>query len=165
VFMRSQQSSPSPRAFAQRGRIGPRRSAGRYPGQGPTQDLPLVDLSQLNEAMSRVVNGMLLRTLSSPEVRAAFFDEIRGIVREELARTPFADRLVDAAEGAQIMGMTEAAMRKAAARGSIPCEHRGRRLRFRLSALMGDNEARRGDQGEADALVPPPTSSSSSTRP
>jgi len=158
-FMRSQQSSPSPRAFAQRGRMGPRRSAGHHPGQAPTQALPLVELSQLNDAMSGVVNGMLLRAFSSPEVRAAFFDEIRGIVREELARTPFADRLVDAAEAAQIMGMTEAAMRKAAARGAIPCEHRGRRLRFRLSALMGDTEASRGDQASGDAEGPPTDSS------
>lgn len=154
VFMRLQQSSTSPRAVTPRDRMGPRRSVGLRPGQASTQVLPRADLSQLNDAMAGVANGMILRALSNPEVRAAIFDEIRTIVREELARTPFADRLVDAAEGAKIMGMTEAALRKAAARGTVPCEHRGRRLRFRLSALLDESEGRCGNQGASDAASP-----------
>ena len=99
------------------------------------------------------------RALTSPEVRAAIFDEIRTIVREELARMPFSDRLMDVAEAAERMGMTEAALRKAAARDTIPCEHRGRRPRFRLSVLMGEAEARPGNQGAANAGAPPASSS------
>ena len=150
MFMRPRQSTSSPRAFAPGDRMGPRRSAGSRPGPGSTQELPVADLSQLNHALGSVANGIILRAFASPEVRAAIFDEIRTIVREELARMPSSDRLMDAAEAAGRMGMTEAALRKAAARGTIPCEHRGRRLRFRLSVLMGEAEARGGNQGAGD---------------
>jgi excisionase family DNA binding protein len=45
-------------------------------------------------------------------------------------------------EAAERLGMTESALRKAVARGTIPCQRLGRRLRFRLSELMVEAEAR-----------------------
>jgi hypothetical protein len=157
--MRSRQSSPSPRAFARGDRIGPRGNSAFRPRPTSSQDLPRADLSQLNDALVGVANATIARALASPEIRAAIFDEIRIIVREEIARAPFADRLMDAAEAAERIGMTEAALRKAAARGTIPCQHKGRRLRFRLSELMVEVEARRGRRDSADTIVPPTFSS------
>jgi hypothetical protein len=113
----------------------------------------------VGDAMTGMVDAVIGRVFANPEIRAALLDDIRTIVREELARMPSSDRLMDAAEAAERMGMTEAALRKAAARGTIPCEHRGRRLRFRLSVLMGEAEARGGNQGAANAGVPPTSSS------
>lgn len=139
--------------------MGTRRSAGPRAGLASRQDLPRADLSQLNDAMAGVVNAMIARALTIPEIRAAIFDEIRSIVREEIARAPFADRLMDAAEAAERIGMTEAALRKAATRGTIPCQHKGRRLRFRLSQLMVEVEARRGRRDSADTMAPPTSSS------
>ena len=92
---------------------------------------------------------MLARVLSNPMIIAAILDEIRTIVREEIERAPFADRLLDAAEAAERIGMSEGALRKAVARGTIPCQRYGRRLRFRLSELMAETNAhgeRRGSR-------------------
>lgn len=46
------------------------------------------------------------------------------------------DRFVDAEEAAQVLGMTNAAARKAAARATLTTEWVGRRLRFSLSGLL-----------------------------
>jgi hypothetical protein len=48
--------------------------------------------------------------IATREIREAIF-EIRAIVRHEIARTPFAYRLMDVAEAADRLGMTEAALR------------------------------------------------------
>jgi len=157
--MRSRQASPSPRAFVPGNRIGPRGSVASRPRPPSPQDLPRADLSLLNDALVGVANAPIARALASPEIRAAIFDEIRAIVREEISRAPFADRLMDAAEAADRIGMSEAALRKAAARGTIPCQHKGRRLRFRLSELLVEMEARRGSRDSADAVTPPTSSS------
>jgi hypothetical protein len=109
--------------------------------------------------MTGMVDAVIGRVLANPELLNVILAEIRTILREELARTPSADRLMDAAEAAERLGMTEAALRKAAARGTVPCEHRGRRLRFRLSVLMTEVESSRGNQGAADAVMPPTSSS------
>jgi excisionase family DNA binding protein len=90
-----------------------------------------------------VVDAVIARVLSNPRLVASVLQEIRAIVREEIAKASFADRLLDAPEAAERLGMTEAALRKAAARGTIPCQRLGRRLRFRLSELMVEAESRR----------------------
>lgn len=77
------------------------------------------------------------------EVRAgvlaalAEIDEaVRTAVRAELNRTGGdPDRLVGVEEAAHRLGMTLAALRKAAARGTIPAKRVGRRLRFRVGDL------------------------------
>lgn len=50
------------------------------------------------------------------------------------------DKLVDVDEAATLLKMSPAALRKAAARGTIPCERIGRRLRFHTAELMGARE-------------------------
>lgn len=158
VLMRPRQSSSSPRVFAPGDRTSPRRSVGTRPGFASTQELLVADLAQLNHALGGVANAMIVRALASPEIQVAIFDRIRAIVREEIARAPFADRLMDAAEAAERIGMTEAALRKAVARGTIPCQRKGRRLRFRLSELMVEVEAQRGRR-DSDTVVLPTSSS------
>jgi hypothetical protein len=120
--MRSQQFSPSPREVS--------------------QDLNGSSGAQLDHALTLVVDAVMTRVLSDPRVVASVLHEIRTIVREEIAKASFADRLMDATEAARRLGMTEAAVRKAAARGTVPCQRLGRRLRFRLSELMVKREAR-----------------------
>jgi excisionase family DNA binding protein len=102
------------------------------------QDLCVSSGTQLDHALTLVVDAVMTRVLSDPRIVASVLHEIRTIVREEIAKASFADRLMDATEAAERLGMTEAALRKAAARGTIPCLHLGRRLRFRLSELMGE---------------------------
>jgi excisionase family DNA binding protein len=58
---------------------------------------------------------------------------------------------MDAAEAAERLGMTEAALRKAAARGTVPFQRIGRRLRFRLSKLLSEVEVRGMRQGRLDS--------------
>ena len=158
--MRSRQVSPAPSAFEPR--IGPRTSSTSRIRTASPPNFARVDLCQLNVALASIVTASIAHVLTSREIREVIFDEIRAIVRQEIAQAPFADRLMDAAEAADRLGMTEAALRKAAARGTVPCEHRGRRLRFRLSVLMAESETRCGNQGPANAVVP---STSSSTLP
>jgi len=85
----------------------------------------------------------MTRVLSDPRIVGSVLHEIRTIVREEIAKASFADRLMDAPEAAERLSMTEAALRKAAARGTIPCQRLGWRLRFRLSEVMVKAESRR----------------------
>ena len=93
-----------------------------------------------------MVDAVIARVLADPRMVASVLHEFRVVVREEIAKASFADRLLDAPEAAERLGMTEAALRKAAARGTIPCRRLGRRLRFRLSELMVEAEARRTHQ-------------------
>lgn len=46
------------------------------------------------------------------------------------------DRLVDASEAACMLGMSVAAVRKAAIRGAIPCVRLGLRVRFRPAQIL-----------------------------
>ena len=46
------------------------------------------------------------------------------------------DRLIDAPEAARMLGMSVAAVRKAAIRGAIPCVRLGRRVRFRPTQIL-----------------------------
>lgn len=75
--------------------------------------------------------------LASPKVQEELRRTVASVVRAELRTLPLGvDRLVDADEAAELLGMTGGAIRKAAARGTIPAERIGRRLRSRLSALL-----------------------------
>jgi hypothetical protein len=147
--MRSRQVSPAQSAFEPR--IGPRVSptshvrAASHPAPGRE------DLSQLNVALAAIANATIAHVLASREVRAEIFGEIRAIIRQEISQAPFADRLLDASEAAERIGITEAALRKAAARGTVPCKRIGRRLRFRLSELMVRVEACRTRQRKVES--------------
>lgn len=75
--------------------------------------------------------------LASPKVQEELRRIVAGALRAELRTLPVGgDRFVNAEEAAEVLGMTGAAVRKAAARGTIPAERIGRRLRFRLSVLL-----------------------------
>jgi excisionase family DNA binding protein len=79
----------------------------------------------------------LTAALSCPRVQEELRRTVATVLRAELRALPIGgDRLVDAEEAAGVLGMTVGAVRKAAARGTIPTERVGRRLRFRLSALL-----------------------------
>lgn len=53
------------------------------------------------------------------------------------------DQLLDTAQAAHLLGMSEAAVRQAARRGTLPAEYRGRRLRFRRGVLLAATQTRR----------------------
>ena len=79
----------------------------------------------------------LTAALASPKVQEELRRTVASVQRAELGAFPAGnDRLVDADEAAQVLGMTPMAVRKAATRGSLPAERLGRRLRFRLSDLL-----------------------------
>jgi excisionase family DNA binding protein len=85
----------------------------------------------------------LTAALASPKVQEELRRTVAAVVRSEMQALPMGgDRLVDADEAARILGMTVAAIRKAAARGTLPTERVGRRLRFRLSRLLGSRRSR-----------------------
>jgi excisionase family DNA binding protein len=73
--------------------------------------------------------------LASAEARALLLDIVREAVRIEV-RAMLDEELLDTREAAQILNMSEAALRKAVERGQFPCQHVGRRLRFRRSDLL-----------------------------
>jgi excisionase family DNA binding protein len=82
----------------------------------------------------------LTAALASPKVQEELRRTVADVLRAELRVLPIGpDRLVDADEAAELLGMTCGAIRKAAARGTIPTERIGRRLRFRLSSLLAHN--------------------------
>ena len=85
----------------------------------------------------------LTAALASPKVQEELRRTVTSVLRAELRALPAGgDRLVDADEAAEVLGMTGGAVRKAAARGTIPAERIGRRLRFRLSALLSRERSR-----------------------
>jgi excisionase family DNA binding protein len=76
-------------------------------------------------------------TLSELERLPALVRELAARVAELEAKASenTADVLLDAKAAAEMLGMSPAAVRQAAYRGSIPCVKVGRRLRFRRSQL------------------------------
>lgn len=90
-----------------------------------------------------------------PVVRRAFAEALEHLsgaacdaVRHEIRREAIAcERMITAWEAALLLDMTEAAVRKAASRGGLPCHRIGRRLRFKvgdlLSAAKSDPDAHR----------------------
>ena len=85
----------------------------------------------------------LTAALTSPKVQEELRRTVASVLRAELRALPVGgDRLVDADEAAELLRMTSGAIRKAAARGTIPTERVGRRLRFRLSALLSRERPR-----------------------
>jgi excisionase family DNA binding protein len=79
----------------------------------------------------------LVAALRSAPVQSTMRRMIVEVMRVELeASLSEPDRLVDVDEAADILGMTPSAVRKAAYRGTLPCQRVGRRLRFRLRSLL-----------------------------
>ena len=87
-------------------------------------------------AMIDFVSELVVALRSAP-VQATMREMITEVVRVELeASLVEPDRLVDVDHAAEILGMTKDAVRKAAYRGTLPCQRVGRRLRFRLRTLV-----------------------------
>lgn len=79
----------------------------------------------------------LVMALKSAPVQSTLRQMLVEVIRVELeASMSEPDRLVDVDEAAEILGMTTSAVRKAAYRGTLPCERIGRRLRFRPRSLI-----------------------------
>lgn len=79
---------------------------------------------------------LVREALQDPELR----DEILALVRTAIPKNDVVEPLIDARKAAEILGMTVPAVRAAAWRGSIPCRHVGRLLRFapgELRRLVG----------------------------
>ena len=79
---------------------------------------------------------LVREALRDPRLR----EEIMAIVRAEQQSNSANDvgtfePLIDAREAGKILGMSAPAVRAAAFRGTIPCTHVGRLLRFRRSEL------------------------------
>lgn len=86
----------------------------------------MIDLSiELAAALKCQAVTETLKKLIAEAVRA----EVRAVIVEP-------DRLVDADEAAMLLSMTPSAVRKAATRGQLPCVRVGRRLRFRVRAIL-----------------------------
>ena len=60
----------------------------------------------------------------------------------EVLRQGDPDQLLDTEQAAKLLGMSEAAVRQAARRGTLPAEYRGRRLRFRRGTLLSSRRPR-----------------------
>jgi excisionase family DNA binding protein len=78
----------------------------------------------------------LSAALRSPRVLAALEELLRRVVREELASAGLGDALLAVPQAADLLGMTPAAVNKAAQRGTLPCVRIGRRVRFRRNELL-----------------------------
>jgi excisionase family DNA binding protein len=79
----------------------------------------------------------LVAALRSAPVQSTMRQMIVEVMRVELeASSSDSDRLVNVEEAADILGMTPSAVRKAAYRGTLPCQRVGRRVRFRLRSLI-----------------------------
>jgi excisionase family DNA binding protein len=77
----------------------------------------------------------LEHALTSVEVAAQIKRLIREVVTENVA-PPREDSLLNSTQAAEFLGMSPAALRKAAERGRVPCLRFGRKLRFRRDELL-----------------------------
>jgi excisionase family DNA binding protein len=75
----------------------------------------------------------------------------------EILRRGDPDQLLDTEQAAQLLGMSEAAVRQAARRGRLPAEYRGRSLRFRRGALLASPGIQRRKHRPAAGAANPNT--------
>lgn len=85
----------------------------------------MIDLSTELTAWLRSTDA---RTLMKEILAEAVQNEIRSALDEEL---------LDVEGAAEVLAMTEGALRKAVERGQVPCQRVGTRLRFRRMDLLG----------------------------
>ncbi len=81
---------------------------------------------------------LVREALRDPSMR----DEIKAIVADDngsrVLRAADREPLVDAHEAGKLLGLSAAAVRAAAYRGTFPSHHIGRLLRFRVTELLPD---------------------------
>jgi len=84
----------------------------------------------------------LASALGSPSVLRALEELVRRVVRDELVHAGVGDEMLDVPRAANLLGMTAAAVSKAASRGTLPCVRLGRRIRFRRADLIARSGTR-----------------------
>jgi excisionase family DNA binding protein len=100
-------------------------------GAAPRGGLPANDVGDV--LAERV--AALLQLPNTIEQLRGRLDRIEHAI--ELLTLGDPDQLLDTEQAAALLGMSEAAVRQAARRGTLPAEYKGRRLRFRRSAILG----------------------------
>lgn len=73
--------------------------------------------------------------LRSPDARGLMTEIIAEAIQTEI-RGALEDELIDVARAAEMLDMSEGALRKAVERGQVPCQRVGKRLRFRRTDLL-----------------------------
>ncbi len=78
--------------------------------------------------------------LRSTDARTLMKEIVAEAVQNEI-RSALDDELLDVGSAAEVLAMTEGALRKAVERGQVPCQRVGSRLRFRrMDLLSGSNK-------------------------
>jgi hypothetical protein len=89
---------------------------------------------------------LVREALRDPSIR----DEIRSIVADDngssLRLSADREPLVDAHAAGKLLGLSAAAVRASAYRGTLPSHHIGRLLRFRVTELLPDRRTRSGSR-------------------
>jgi len=77
--------------------------------------------------------------LRSTDTRNLMREIVAEAIQTEI-RTALDDELLDVEGAAELLDMTEGALRKAVERGQVPCQRVGSRLRFRRMDLLGGSQ-------------------------
>jgi hypothetical protein len=86
--------------------------------------------------------------LRSTDARTLMKEIVAEAVQNEI-RSALDDELLDVEGAAEVLAMTEGALRKAVERGQVPCQRVGSRLRFRRMDLLSSSQ--RATSGRARA--------------
>ena len=105
----------------------------RSRGKDETSKRPPADLDRVGVPLTIDIVAAVKEALHDVAIR----DQIRAIVLECTPKPANdVEELLDVRAAASFLSMTPAALRMAVYRGSIPCVHIGRRVRFRRSDLV-----------------------------
>jgi hypothetical protein len=77
--------------------------------------------------------------LRSTDARNLMREIVAEAIQTEI-RSALDDELLDVKSAAELLDMTEGALRKAVERGQVPCQRVGSRLRFRRIELLGGQQ-------------------------
>ena len=77
--------------------------------------------------------------LRSTDARTLMKEIVAEAVQMEI-RSALEDELIDVERAAEMLDMTQGALRKAVERGQVPCQRVGNRLRFRRMDLLGGSK-------------------------
>jgi hypothetical protein len=85
--------------------------------------------------------------LRSIDARTVMKEIVAEAVQSEIC-SALEDELLDVGRAATMLGMTEAALRKAVERGQVPCQRVGKRLRFRRMDLLSGSQGNVASVGD-----------------
>ena len=86
--------------------------------------------------------------LRSTDARNLMREIVAEAIQTEI-RSALDDELLDVESAAELLDMTEGALRKAVERGQVPCQRVGSRLRFRRMDILGGATRRTGGRTRA----------------